>query len=216
MGFYFIWRNLKVDWWILEIEWINCVYYLRPLPPLPNLEISEDIAIKAADEMRVWVNYALSIAHDIAIGGNWILFFKVFTWLAPDWCFVCQSWLFQLLIVEMFLAMLIRLQQSCGWSLTLAVSSTFLPWFTLVSMNSVMCWLDLNIYSANSNMSLWHYFATGVILSLSLPVVYDKYQKPIDDKLSVAYDVARIQYEKIDALILQKIPLPTNKEKKTQ
>lgn len=47
-------------------------------------------------------------------------------------------------------------------------------------------------------------------------MLYDKYQKPIDDKLSVAYNIAQIQYEKIDSIILQKIPLPSNKEKKTQ
>ena len=49
----------------------------RPLPPLPNLEISEKTVGKVADELRVWINYALSIAHDIAIGRNLKLFFKV-------------------------------------------------------------------------------------------------------------------------------------------
>ncbi|KAG6436277.1 hypothetical protein SASPL_101163 [Salvia splendens] len=53
----------------------------RPLPPLPNLEISEETSVKAADEMRVWVNYALSIAQDIAVGGNWTVFLKVATLL---------------------------------------------------------------------------------------------------------------------------------------
>lgn len=56
---------------------MNCFYDFRPLPPLPNLEISEEASIMAADEMRVWVNNALSIAHDIAIDGNWKLFLKV-------------------------------------------------------------------------------------------------------------------------------------------
>ncbi|CAA2960918.1 reticulon B11 [Olea europaea subsp. europaea] len=49
----------------------------RPLLPLRNLEVSEEIIIKAADEMRVWVNYALSIARDIAIGGNLRLFIQI-------------------------------------------------------------------------------------------------------------------------------------------
>ncbi|CAA3031304.1 reticulon B11 [Olea europaea subsp. europaea] len=49
----------------------------RLLLPLRNLEVSEEIIIKAADEMRVWVNYALSIARDIAIGGNLRLFIQV-------------------------------------------------------------------------------------------------------------------------------------------
>lgn len=49
----------------------------RPLPPLPDLEVSEDTIVKAADELRVWVNDALSIAHDIAIGGNLRVFVQV-------------------------------------------------------------------------------------------------------------------------------------------
>ncbi|CAI9786291.1 unnamed protein product [Fraxinus pennsylvanica] len=50
----------------------------RPLPPVPNLDISEESVVKGADEMLVYVNGALSIAHDIAIGGNLRLFFQVF------------------------------------------------------------------------------------------------------------------------------------------
>lgn len=142
-------------------------YYFRPLPPLPNLEMSEETAIKAADEMRVWVNYALSIAHDIAIRGNWRLFFKVFYLACSDWCFVCQSWLFQLLILDsMVLAMLIRLLQSCGSFPSLVVSSTFLRWFTLVSMNSVVCCICIS-YSSNSNPFLF-----GIILQQVLFLVY--------------------------------------------
>lgn len=33
--------------------------------------------MKAADEMTVWLNNVLSIAHDIGIDGNWKLFVKV-------------------------------------------------------------------------------------------------------------------------------------------
>ncbi|XP_042042838.1 reticulon-like protein B11 [Salvia splendens] len=127
----------------------------RPLPPLPNLEISEETSAKAADEMRVWVNYALSIAHDIAVGGNWRVFLKV--------------------------------------AILLWVISYIGSFFNFLTM----------IYIC-------------VLVSLSLPVLYDKYQSPIDDKLSVAYNIARIQYEKIYSLVLQKIPLPLKKEKKTE
>lgn len=49
----------------------------RPLPPLPNLEVSEEVVVKAADETRVCINNALSIAHDIAIGGDLKLFWQV-------------------------------------------------------------------------------------------------------------------------------------------
>ncbi|KAI3448135.1 hypothetical protein Pfo_004800 [Paulownia fortunei] len=127
----------------------------RPLPPLPSLEVSEETVVKAADEMRVRVNYALSIAHDIAIGGNLRLFCQVAIGL---------------------------------W--VISYIGSFFNFLTLVYI--------------------------GVLLSISLPVLYDKYQNPIDDKLSVAYNIAQVQYRKIDDKILRKIPLPSNKEKKTQ
>ncbi|KAL3814263.1 hypothetical protein ACJIZ3_015531 [Penstemon smallii] len=127
----------------------------RPLPPLPNLEISEENVVKAADEMRVWVNHALAIAHDIAITGNWRLFSQV----------AISLWV-------------------------VSYVGSFFNFLTLVYI--------------------------GVLLSLSLPVLYAKYQNPIDDKLNVAYNIARIQYRNFDDKILSKIPLPSNKEKKIQ
>ncbi|KAK3017063.1 hypothetical protein RJ639_006994 [Escallonia herrerae] len=56
----------------------------------------------------------------------------------------------------------------------------------------------------------------GVVLSLSLPMLYDKYQDQIDDKLIVAHKFFQAQYKTLDDNILRKIPLPVKKEKKTQ
>lgn len=50
----------------------------RPVPPLLNLEVSEELMVKAADETRFLVNCSLSLAHDIAIGGNLRLAAQVF------------------------------------------------------------------------------------------------------------------------------------------
>ncbi|XP_075511555.1 reticulon-like protein B11 isoform X1 [Primulina tabacum] len=127
----------------------------RPLPPLPNLEVSEETVVQAADEMRVWLNFALSIARDIAIAGNLRLFSQVATGL----------------------------------------------------------WIISYVGSLFNFLTLLY---IGVLLSLSLPVLYNKYQIPIDEKLNVAYDVARIQYQKIAGIMLRKSPLPSNKEKKIQ
>lgn len=57
---------------------------------------------------------------------------------------------------------------------------------------------------------------TGILLSLSVPVLYDKYQEHIDHKLIMTHKVIQTQYKKIDDSILRKIPVPLNKEKKTQ
>ena len=56
----------------------------------------------------------------------------------------------------------------------------------------------------------------GVLLSLSVPVVYDKFQDHIDEKLCVIHRILQTQYRKIDEKLLKKIPLPLNKEKKIQ
>ncbi|KAL2529101.1 Reticulon-like protein [Forsythia ovata] len=80
------WRQIAVEF--LELLSVGTVFAaetmmikifcdFRPLPPVPNLDISEEFIVKAADEMRVWVNQALSIAHDIAIGGNLGLFIQM-------------------------------------------------------------------------------------------------------------------------------------------
>ncbi|KAK4418225.1 Reticulon-like protein B11 [Sesamum alatum] len=118
----------------------------RPLPPIPNLEVTEEIVLMAADETRVWVNYALSIAHDIAIGGNLRLF--------------CQ------LAVGLWFA-------SC-------IGSLF-DFLTLLYI--------------------------GVLLCLSLPILYEQYQDPIDEKLNAAYKIAQVQYSIIDEKVRSKIPL---------
>jgi hypothetical protein len=64
--------------------------------------------------------------------------------------------------------------------------------------------------------SLYLITSTGVLLSLSVPLVYDKYQHHIDEKICLARKIIQEQYKKIHDAILKKIPLPSNKEKKTQ
>lgn len=113
------------------MNYLNC----RPLPPLPDLEVSEESVIKAADVLRVWINYILLIARDIAIDGNLKLFVQVCSscfsysplpfylkYLCCKWCDVGVDF--------------VRLLPVCGWFLTLEVSSTFLLCYILVSTYS--------------------------------------------------------------------------------
>lgn len=51
---------------------------------------------------------------------------------------------------------------------------------------------------------------------MSVPLLYDKYQNQIDDKLIIAQKVIQTQYKKIDDNVLRKISRSSNKEKKTQ
>ncbi|WVY96646.1 hypothetical protein V8G54_028797 [Vigna mungo] len=49
----------------------------RPLPPLPDLEISEETVARVADAVQIWMNRALTVAHDIAIERNLLLCLQV-------------------------------------------------------------------------------------------------------------------------------------------
>ncbi|KAK8624918.1 hypothetical protein V6N13_089804 [Hibiscus sabdariffa] len=127
----------------------------RPLPPLPNLEISERNAGEIAKEFQVLVNYALSIAHDITLGRNLKLFLKV----------------------------------------------TVVLWF---------------VSYIGSFFNFLTFVYIGIVLSLSVPMLYDKYQYHVDEKLSVTHKIMQAQYRKIDEMVLRKLPLPANKVKKMQ
>lgn len=127
----------------------------RPLPPLPNLEVSADSVTMAADAARVWINHVLAIAHDIALGRDVKLFFKVVTGL----------------------------------------------------------WLVSYIGSLFNFLTLVY---VGVVLSLTVPVLYDKYQDHVDEKLCAAHRVLLTWYGKVDDTILSRIAIPLSKEKKTQ
>jgi len=67
-------------------------FYFRPLPPVPNMEIPEEFANKAADDLRVWINYVLSIASDITIARNPIRLLQVF--FHHLWQTICCIFLF--------------------------------------------------------------------------------------------------------------------------
>ncbi|XP_050208799.1 reticulon-like protein B11 [Mercurialis annua] len=127
----------------------------RPLPPLPDLDISEETIVKIASVIQVYANIALSIARDIAIGRNLKLFLQVAfgLWVA-------------------------------------SIIGSLCNFLTLVYV--------------------------GILLSFSAPVLYDKYQHHIDEKLSVTHKIVQTQYRKIDDSILKKIPFSSNKEKKIQ
>uniref|UniRef100_A0A6N2L3A8 Reticulon-like protein n=2 Tax=Salix viminalis TaxID=40686 RepID=A0A6N2L3A8_SALVM len=127
----------------------------RLLPPLPKLEIPEEIVAKAAGVIHVYAIHALSIAREIVIDKN----------------------------LKAFLQFV-----SCLWAASYIGS--LCNFLTLVYI--------------------------GVLLILSAPLMFDKHQHRIDEKLCLAHKIIQAQYMKMDDAVLKKIPLPSNKEKKTQ
>ncbi|KAG4209268.1 hypothetical protein ERO13_A03G186400v2 [Gossypium hirsutum] len=75
---------------------------------------------------------------------------------------------------------------------------------------AVSLWLVSYIGSLFEFLTLVYIVSVGVILSLSVPVVYDTYQHFIDEKLYVTRRFIQTQYRKIDEMVLRKLPLPSN------
>ncbi|KAL4588675.1 hypothetical protein LXL04_001568 [Taraxacum kok-saghyz] len=126
----------------------------RPLPPIPNLDISEESVLLAADEMRVWVNKALSTLHEIAVDGN-----------------------LRTLILAAF-----------GLWLISFIGNLF-NFLTLIYI--------------------------GILLTLSVPILYETFQAQVDEKLIIVHKNMNGILKKAD-LILQKVPISQKKEKKSQ
>ncbi|KAF6136425.1 hypothetical protein GIB67_019308 [Kingdonia uniflora] len=118
---------------------------------------------RRSEVAQVWVNRVLGVAHDIALGGDYKLFFKV---------------AFSLWLVSF-------------------VGNVF-NFLTFVYMGEFCVEI-----------------ITGVLFSLSIPVLCNKYQDTVDDKLSLTHRVLSKQYRKLDEKFLSKIPKPS-KKKKTQ
>ncbi|XP_008811211.2 reticulon-like protein B11 isoform X2 [Phoenix dactylifera] len=123
----------------------------RPLPPLPNLEVSEKFVGKAADEGRVWINRVLAVGHDVAIRRDRKVFLQV----------------------------------------------------------TMVLWLVSYIGSLFNFLTLVY---IGVLLSLTAPALYDKYQGHVDEKLGMAHKLLLKQYDNI----LSRGTRKPAKEKKTQ
>ncbi|KAH1160890.1 hypothetical protein GYH30_000016 [Glycine max] len=63
---------------LLFFFWAKAANLLnRPLPPLPGLEILEETIARVVDALQIWLNLALSVAHDIAIEKNFLLCLQV-------------------------------------------------------------------------------------------------------------------------------------------
>ncbi|XP_010488949.1 PREDICTED: reticulon-like protein B10 [Camelina sativa] len=135
----------------------SAILFNRPMPQLPNLEISEAFVFMVADGLRVWINNTvLAVAREIYVGRNAKQLFRVSVVL---------------------------------W--TVSFVGSFLNFLTILYL--------------------------GVVLSLLIPIVYERYQDHIDDKLSLTHRIIQTQYRKIDERLLQKITAkPSNKIKKMQ
>ncbi|XP_043707271.1 reticulon-like protein B16 isoform X1 [Telopea speciosissima] len=63
---------------VIQFIWSNfAVFRNKQLQPLPELVLSEEMVNNAAASFRVKINYLMLMAHDITLGKDFSLFFKV-------------------------------------------------------------------------------------------------------------------------------------------
>lgn len=185
----------------------------RPLPPIPELDISEESVLIAAEEMQVWINHAFSLAHEIAIDGN------LKTLIAVRCHSFCLSWRFcvSLAMIGIYSCILcywfLRLFLAYGWYLLLAAFLTSLRWFISVSW-SPLKFVCITLYVYNRTPMTYRsslIFISAVLLSLSVPFLYERFQTQVDEKLIVVHKIAHSVMRQADT-VLRMIPL-THKQK---
>lgn len=127
----------------------------RPRPPLPELELSEDMVNDTAASIRSRINFLLTVAHDIALGKDSKLFLKVAV---------------------------------CLWLI-----STIGGWFDFLTLGY-----------------------TSLVILLSIPALYEKYEDQVDRYADIAYNEFRKLYSQFNAHVISKIPKNFSKGKKMQ
>lgn len=136
--------------------WANATAFIhKPPPRIPELHLSEDMVVSFASALRVEINKALAIAHDIALGKDLKVFLKVVAVL---------------------------------WGLSIVGG-----WFHFLTL----------IY-------------ISVVLSHTVPVIYERYEDQIDSYSKVAMDEAHKHYRTINDVVAKKFPKAGFKEKKAQ
>ncbi|XP_021297034.1 reticulon-like protein B16 [Herrania umbratica] len=124
----------------------------RQLQTLPELELSEEMVNNAAASFRVKINNVLLMAHDITLGKDFRLFFKVVI---------------------------------CLWLLS-AIGS-YCSFFTLAYI--------------------------GTILSITIPVFYNKYEERVDKCCGMIHRKFSQHYKIVDESVTNRIPRSLFKEK---
>jgi len=127
----------------------------RPPPPLPELELSEDMVNGTATSIRSRINFLLVVAHDIALGKDPRLFLKV---------------------------------AGCLWLI-----SSIGGWFDFLTLGY-----------------------TSLVIFLTIPALYEKYEDQVDRYADIAYNKFRKLFTQFNALVLSKMPKTFPKGKKMQ
>ncbi|CAL5343744.1 unnamed protein product [Camellia sinensis] len=124
----------------------------KPIQTLPELVLSEEMVTNAAASFRVKINYALLMAHDITIGKDFRLFFKVVV---------------------------------CLWLLSV--------------IGSVISFLTLAYI--------------GIILFVTVPALYNKYQDHVDRFAGLIHRQFSNHYKIVDENVISRFPRSFSKDK---
>ncbi|XP_042456352.1 reticulon-like protein B16 isoform X1 [Zingiber officinale] len=138
---------------VIQFVWAKSAVLLdKPLQPLPELVLTEEMVNDAAVSFRVKFNNLLMMAHDITLGKDFRIFFQV----------VGMLWI-------------------------LSIVGSFFSFFTLAYI--------------------------GIILSFTIPVLYNKYEVHVDKCAGFVHRKFSKHYKIVDENVISKLPRRFSKNK---
>ncbi|RXH94733.1 hypothetical protein DVH24_024417 [Malus domestica] len=178
---------------ILVVLLFLCANYAdfrnKQLQTLPELVVSEEMVHNVAASFRVKINNVLLMAHDITLGKDFRLFFKV----------VVCLWLLSV-IGSFFSFFTLAYIAICNVCMTV-LPSRFC--FTIRSgLNTFMCLVTF--YTKESS-----FVVAGSILSITLPALYSKYEETVDRCCGKIHRQFSKHYKIVDDGVFNKLPRNT-------
>ncbi|XP_010558051.1 PREDICTED: reticulon-like protein B16 isoform X2 [Tarenaya hassleriana] len=135
---------------------------------LPELVLSEEMVNSAAASFRVKLNNSLLMAHNITVGNDFKLFFKV----------VILLWL-------------------------LSVVGSYISFFTLAY---------IGIFS-DRNLTRYADDIAGTIVSVTVPVMYSRYQKEVDKCCGMIHRKFSRHYKVVDENVISRLQWTLSNDK---
>ncbi|XP_051121417.1 reticulon-like protein B16 [Andrographis paniculata] len=153
ISFLSLWSDILLILIVLQFLRANyAVLRKKQLKTLPELVLSEEMVNNAAASFRVKINYMLLMAHDITLGKDFKLFFKV----------VISLWI-------------------------LSVIGGLISFFTLAY--------------------------TGIIISITIPVLYDKFKDQVDSCAGMIHRKFSKHYKIVDETLQSRLPRTLSRDK---
>ncbi|CAL5363988.1 unnamed protein product [Camellia sinensis] len=178
------------------------VFRKKHLRTVPELVLSEEMVINAAASFRVKINYVLLLAHDITLGRDFRLFFKM-----VGWCY---------LVLGLHNTKgSVKCEPQCdsskmGGDLSMALVRNWkrnLIFYTCIYRSCCIHGFVFYYHDETVNEP------SGIILSITVPALYNKHQDHVDRFAGLLHQKFSNNYRVVDESVSSRFPLSSTKDK---